>query len=270
MLQNPNILGYLETRLPQREIPAPAAQHLSLASPLPALPRGLSHAALPEHPLALSWLRGLEPGLAVPSICQRLGGGSAELSGTVIGCETTTCQLTFLLRLPWRLARAELEMNKLSAPVLFGGMLSRHLGFLFGSVVFMLMNQLSRAPKREGKKCHFGSSCMEKYSTSLLQLESDLWESAWGGRQGWRHGCLPPPRPRRLSPLPPSPAPLRPARAFFWLQHSACGDLLNPPLAGEAQKAHTCSSSRITWMRPSQAALPLRRAGRAALDPGSS
>lgn len=91
------------------------------------------------------------------------------------------------------------------------------------------MNQLSRAPKREGKKCHFGSSCMEKYSTSLLQLESDLWESARGGRQGWRHGCLPPPRPLRLSPPRPSPAPLWPARAFFWLQRSVCGDLLNPP-----------------------------------------
>lgn len=43
--------------------------------------------------------------------------------------------LSFLLRLPPRLARAEQERNKLSPRVLFGGMLSRRSGFLFGSVV---------------------------------------------------------------------------------------------------------------------------------------
>lgn len=78
----------------------------------PGLTRGLesrcSSRASPWSPPALRAGSGAEN----PSICQRLGGGWAELSGTAIGCQTTTCQLTFLLRLPRRLARAEPEAQK--------------------------------------------------------------------------------------------------------------------------------------------------------------
>lgn len=100
----------------------------------PSLTKGLesrcSSRASPRLPSAPRAGSGAEN----PSICQRLGGGWAELSGTAIGCETTTCQLTFLLRLPRRLARAEPETQK--ALLCYSeGCCHGARGVLFGSVV---------------------------------------------------------------------------------------------------------------------------------------
>lgn len=57
--------------------------------------------------------------------------------------------LSFLLRLPSRLARAEQERNKLSPRLLFGGMLSR--GFYLARWFYVNELALSRAEKRREK-----------------------------------------------------------------------------------------------------------------------
>lgn len=141
-------------------------------------------------------LQGLSRGSA-PVEPRRCGCEAPPVSSSCCGCrsawqgqELETDAL--LSRVIWRDA-----VTALRAPIWLGG--------------FMVMNELR---KEKGKKCHFGSSCMEKYSTSLLQLELDLGERALQARTAnlQRH-CRPPnslfqpPTPLcPPCPLPPSPS----------------------------------------------------------------
>lgn len=120
-------------------------------------------------------LQGLSRGSA-PVEPRRCGCEAPPVSSSCCGCrsawqgqELETDAL--LSRVIWRDA-----VTALRAPIWLGG--------------FMVMNELR---KEKGKKCHFGSSCMEKYSTSLLQLELDLGERALQARTAnlQRH-CRPP------------------------------------------------------------------------------
>lgn len=83
---------------------------------------------------------------------------------------------------------------------------------------------------------------MEKYSTSLLQLELDLGEGA--RRQGGLQARVS--ASQRQPPAEPpgdGSSPSVPARAGSWLHRLALSILLLPP--GERPRAHVCSSLPI-------------------------